>query len=119
MPLFSAHCDLQVQATVERRSDRVRKACTESIVRPAEALGQQPARTDFSAYFLVVGEVQLDAAIERMSAAGKFLQRAQCVSIGGEIGLAHRDATSIHGRPMRRIAYYLRSIVITCPAQTG
>src|SRR5258708_26040031 len=114
MPLFSAHCDLQVQATVERRSDRVRKACTESIVRPAQALGQQPARTDFSAYFLIVCEVQLDAAIERVSVAGKLLQRAQRVGIGCEIGLAHRNSTAVHGRPMRWVAYYLRSIGITC-----
>src|SRR5579862_3392184 len=119
MPLSSTHRDFQVEATVVRRSDRVRKTCADRIVRPAQALGQQPARTDFSAYFLVVCEVQLDAAIERMSTARKFLQRAQCVRIGGEIGLAHRDSASIHGRSMRWVAYYLRSIGITCPAQTG
>src|SRR6266404_2438286 len=119
MALAPADRDFQVQTTVVRRSHRVRKSRANRIVRATQALGEQPARPDIPADLFIVGEMQLDAAVERSPTCGELLQRAQRVCVGREVGLAHGNSTAVHGWSLRRVVYYIRAVRIVRPSQTG
>jgi hypothetical protein len=60
---LAVHRDFHLQAAVVRRDHLVAEAGGDHQVRLGEALGEQPARAQEAAEFLVVGEVQLDAAL--------------------------------------------------------
>jgi len=89
------------------------------IVGATQALGEQPARPDIPTDLFVIGEMQLDAAVERSPTSGEFLQRAERVCVGREVGLAHGNSTAVHGWSLRRVVYYIRAVRILRPSQTG
>ena len=95
-PGLADHLDLQVQAAVVRGRDAVAEARGNRVIRAADVLAQQPRRTDRAARFLVVREMQLDGTVERRALRSGVLQRAQRECVGGEIGLRHRHAASVH-----------------------
>jgi len=59
--------DFHLQAAVVRGHDLVAEARGEQQVGVRELVAQQPARAEFAAEFLVVGEVQLDCALQRQA----------------------------------------------------
>src|SRR5882757_3830560 len=119
MPLSPAYGDFEVQTAVVRRRNCVRKAGADGVVRPGQPFVEQPAGTDVSSHLFVVREVQLNGAIEHMSAAGELLQRKQRVGVSSKVRLAHGDPAAVHGRSMLRIALYLCPVRITSPTQSG
>ena len=59
----AAHLDLEMQAAVVRGHDAIAEPGADREVRPL-CLRQQPLRADLPARLLVVGDVQLDRAVE-------------------------------------------------------
>ena len=92
----SAHVDFEMQAAVVRRRDRVGEARADREVGVRHALREQPRRAEGAADLLVVGEMQLDGAIERRAERRRMQQRAQRKRVRGEIGFRHGDAASVH-----------------------
>ena len=82
-----------MQAAVVGDDHRVAETRADDRVGLRYALRQQPARTDLAALLLVVGQVQLDRALQ--GRAG-FHQREQGEGVGGKIGLRHGDAAAEH-----------------------
>ena len=83
-----------------RRSDAVRKAGRDRIVRLGQVFVEQEPGSDVAAGFLVIGELQLDRAVEL---GALLLGGHQCqggVGVGGEVRLGHRHAAAIHHRAM-------------------
>jgi hypothetical protein len=54
-----------MQAAIVRIDDGVGEPGADRIAGLADALGQQPGRAQFTARFLVIGEVQFDGSGER------------------------------------------------------
>src|SRR3546814_18951507 len=57
------------------------------------SLFQQPLRADGTAGFLVVGQVQLDGALDRF---GEFFQRQQGIGVSDEVGFRDGGTAAIH-----------------------
>jgi hypothetical protein len=93
---FADDLDLDMQAAVVRRRDAVGKSGRYREVRAAYSLTQQPCRANRAAHFLVVGEMQLDGAVEARTLGGRCLQRPQRERVGREIGFGYGDATPVH-----------------------
>ncbi len=72
--LAAAHGDFEMQAAIVRGHDRVGEAGADREIRLGDVLVEQPLGTDLAAGFLVVGEVQLDMAVEAVAVG---LERAQ------------------------------------------
>ena len=117
--LSAAHGDLEMQAPVVRRRHRVREAGAEGVIRLAQPLLQQPSRPDVAAGLLIVGQMQLDAAVELDSVVRERLKREQRVGVGREVGLAHGNAAAIHHAAMFGILDDGGAVGIMRPAQTG
>jgi hypothetical protein len=62
---LAVHRHLQLQATVVGVHHLVAEAGGDHQIGPGQAVLEQPARAELAAELLVVGEVQLDAALER------------------------------------------------------
>jgi hypothetical protein len=71
------HDDLELQAAVVRGDHRVAEARGDRIVGPRQLVLEQEAGAGESAELLVVGEVQLDRAVERRAGLRERAQRAE------------------------------------------
>ena len=89
---LAVHRDLELQAAVVRGHDLVAEAGGEQQVGLDQALLQQPAGAELAAEFLVVGEVQLDAAGE--IGAERF-EGAHGEGVGREVALADRRGAAV------------------------
>ena len=80
---------------------------------------EQPFRADVAAGLLVIGEMQFDAARERPAGRRQRLQREQGIRVGGEIGLADRDAPAVHHRSVPGVVEDPGAVGILGPPEAG
>ena len=102
MPRLAVHRDFHLQAAVVAGDHLVAETCGDQQVRLGQALAQQPARAEFAAELLVVGEIQLHAALairlhrfDRPRGEGEGREVAFADGRGAAIELAVDDLAAI------------------------
>ena len=108
VPLLAAHRDFQMQAAVADR-----------VVRAGQPLLQEPARTDVAADLFVIGEMQFDAAAQRMPGGFQLLQCQQGERVSGEVGFTDGHAAAIHHRALLCVFDNRAAVGILSPTLTG
>src|SRR3546814_4916127 len=96
----AAHRRLEMQHAVVRGDDGMAEARRDRKVRSAEALREDPGRTEAAASLLVIGQVQLDGARQPLRDA---FQRQQREGIGGEIRRSEEHTSELQS--LMRISY--------------
>ena len=102
-----------------RHDDLVAEACRDHHVRLGVAVLQQPAGAEFAAPFFVVGEMQLDAALQGDALVGGHgFQRPHRVDEGGEVAFADGGGAAIESACVQ-IAFDLATVGRVRPAFAG
>ena len=103
--------DLEMQAAVMGVDDGVGEAGADREIGPRQPLLQKIAGTDLAARLLVIGDVQLDRAIERRSA---LVQRQHRKGVSCDVRFRHRRPAADHPA-----VNDLRPIGVVGPARAG
>ena len=105
---LAVHRHLHLQTAVVCGDHLVAEAGGDQQVRLRELVLEQPARTEFTAELLVVGEMQFDRAFQWRI---QRLERTQCKDEGREVALADR-----RGAAIELAVDHLAAIGIVAPA---